>query len=584
MLRVEASRGGKMEEDVHAARAPTRTALARFAIRRPLAIVAAATLCVLAPSLIFGVGRTHDFFVHYLWAREFADVALSGEVYPRWLPGIGDGLGSPAFYFYPPLAYYVCALVELVTLHALPTQHVIAFAAALFLFGSGAAMFAWLRKFAAAGPALLGAVGYVIAPYHLFVDHYLRGAFGEFATFMFLPLIALGLHDVWARGRWGVAKLALAYAGLIYCHVTTTLLVSLFLIAPYALFLAATSKQRIRFILSALFAGLCALALAAPTWLPAITLQHYISPEKWDLYTTLNFLPILPHRWTDREMMLLYTGGGLGWLVLMGGVTWTAFRQNERSAHLLFWSLLGLSCALLVLGLPFPGFWTLPIIERVQFSWRLNTVLEFAAITALVLAAHAWRSVWSARVVQAGAALALIGAFACGAMAARNVVAHIRHGQDTIAAAQAPQFDAPEYLPAGFWDNGNPFLEAIAQPPLSAYAGTPRLVELSDDLIRIEADPLISGPVVVRRFYFPAWVVVRARDGAPIAAHPSERFRFISFTAEAGERYVIRRALLPVERLAWLIAAIAAAVLCLVIALSLVGARRARLMPAHEAT
>ena len=76
----------------------------------PLAVIAAAAVLVWAPTLV--IAAPGDLFSYDLnWAAQFGALVRAGDPYPRWLPGSFGGLGSPTFYFYPPLSFWVAALV-----------------------------------------------------------------------------------------------------------------------------------------------------------------------------------------------------------------------------------------------------------------------------------------------------------------------------------------------------------------------------------------------------------------------------------------------------------------------------------------
>ena len=55
--------------------------------------------------------------------------------------------------------------------------------------------------------------------------------------------------------------------------------------------------------------------------------------------------------------------------------------QHVQARAVGFWVALCLACIVLVSGL-IPWFWRLPELAKVQFPWRLMTVVEFAVITA----------------------------------------------------------------------------------------------------------------------------------------------------------------------------------------------------------
>ena len=75
----------------------------------PLILALASALLVL-PVWLQGGTQGHDLFHHLLSGHYFARQLWQGELYPRWLMAMNGGFGSPTFFFYPPLPYYVSAL------------------------------------------------------------------------------------------------------------------------------------------------------------------------------------------------------------------------------------------------------------------------------------------------------------------------------------------------------------------------------------------------------------------------------------------------------------------------------------------
>src|ERR1700736_6685026 len=54
-----------------------------------------ATAIAFAPVFVYGFpADSWDIRFHSLWARNFSDQLWAGELYPRWLSQINDGLGS----------------------------------------------------------------------------------------------------------------------------------------------------------------------------------------------------------------------------------------------------------------------------------------------------------------------------------------------------------------------------------------------------------------------------------------------------------------------------------------------------------
>ena len=225
-------------------------------------------VALMAPNLLWGPSLADSASYNHVWVAQFAEGLGRGELYPRWLPRSFEGLGSPTFYFYPPLAFYLPALLDLLGLTT-PQAINAAFLAATV--ASGAAMHAWLRL--RGGRALLGAALYMAAPYHLF-DLYVRGGLAEHAAFVWIPLLAMGVAGL--PDRRAIALLAASYAGLILTHLPVALLATVFLLLPLGLARAARSP---RLLVPGVTAIALGLGLAAIYLLPALTLQEHISSE-----------------------------------------------------------------------------------------------------------------------------------------------------------------------------------------------------------------------------------------------------------------------------------------------------------------
>src|SRR5690606_9954528 len=117
------------------------------------------------------------------------------------------------------------------------------------------------------------ALVYLIAPYHLYFDLYVYGAYAEFTAYIWFPLIFAGMDSIRERGSGRpIVLTALAYGLLVMTHLPTALLLTPFL-ALYGLALSftgagANSRLLVRQA-GALFLGL---GLASVYLVPALGL------------------------------------------------------------------------------------------------------------------------------------------------------------------------------------------------------------------------------------------------------------------------------------------------------------------------
>ena len=503
----------------------------------------------MAPSLVWGTLPSHSSMHNLTWAAQFSDQVLSGILYPRWLSGSFDGLGAPTFYFYPPLAFWVDAAIRGLTADLLPTSWRLSVTAVVLLWASGAAMYAWLRlQRVYSRAALVGALAYAAAPYHL-VDHYLRGALAEFASYAALPVVMAGISLVARRRPSGIPVLAIAYAGLVTSHLPTALLISLTAIPAYVLFTAWHTRSSDPFFLLRCGLGIVlGLGLAAPYLLPALTLQGAVLIDwmwRYGFRIDDSFL-LMPDRWVQPDYMFVVIAAcAAGWLLASLSV------MSRRGPGLL-WAGMSVGALLLLSGL-FPWVWHLPMVSRVGFPWRLLIVVEFTAITAVCLTPQLWRE----RIPRLLLLFAAAGLAMATTVTIRGTVVRV---ELAIKGDVPAEQDAREYLPAGFPQRPNAGyadldLAPAASAPLIACDPAPRLCSATPErfgALRLALDSDQPTTVTVRRFVFPAW-----RLAPPFAIVPTDPYRLVSFVAPAGrlEVRLDRQTLWP-ER--WgLIAAIA---------------------------
>lgn len=524
-----------------------------MALRHPAFVVVAVAILLLAPSLVIGTLTTHDSWLIGSWATQFSSLFRAGVLYPRWLPQSFDNLGAPIFYYAAPLAYWLDALVSAASANLLPDRYRLSVSGVLLLSASGLAMHAWLKtEMTSSRTALYSALAYMAAPYHL-IDHYARGAYSEFAAYAALPLVVLAIRQVAERRRFGFVFLAAAYAAVWLVHLPTALLVSLTALPMYVLYRGwqlGEVGQAISFFVRCALGSVLGLGLAAIYLIPAVALQGWINSdhlwgqEHFRIETWFILTLLLQDRLVGYDFMVIVAYAGLAYGIAAVGVLTMAARggvpQGWRS-EAAFWALVCLVCLLFVTG-AVPWFWQLPLVDSVQFPFRLMMVVEFAAITALSLAPWPGRSrVASALLVVAVIALVPAG-LDLGRLAWRQIEQTMTE-PDSIG-------DTEEFLPAGYgWSKYSP--EQLRVPTISC-APTPRVCRAVEERfggLQIEVESDAPTEVALRRFFFPAW---RLDNGLPLT--PTEPLRLVSFIAPAGRTSVaLRRVVLPVEQWAWAI-------------------------------
>ena len=427
-----------------------------------LTLVLLAVLLVIPSNL--GTQPLHDSLaIYWVWADQFTAELSRGNLYPRWLPLSNDGLGTPVFYYYPPLAFHVSGifgLLGLSTYASLVATFSSAFAA------SGIACWHWLKG--RTNHPLVGAAFFMAAPYHLF-DYTVRGALAETLAIAFIPLIAIGLRRI-TEGRGGIILTAAAYGGIICTHLPLALLVSIFLIAPWSI----RHRSRLPGFSVAVAAGI---GLAAIYLLPALALEPYHDVSQ--LYRAPNlttaYYSLYAGNWGDGVVLSVF--------LITAALATTAVALAVK--HHDGWAMYALAICIAVAGI-IPFLWSLPLIEKIQFPYRALPLAEFALATAI--AASPFRpGRWAyLAALPLLLSLAILPGFG------------LRGGD--LAYLQTHHPDVYEYLPRGVITPGT-------------------VTKLRDVVGPRLPPPQVPGMVVEPHFYFPSWSCGQAEPRTQLLMH-----------------------------------------------------------------
>lgn len=188
-----------------------------------------------------------------------------GEFPPRISPNLGFGYGYPFFNFYPSFAYYVGGLFYLIGF-SLITSTKLMIATSLVL--SAIFMYVLVKEIFGKNAGIVSGVAYTYASYHA-VDVYVRGAFAESFSFVFIPLLFFACYKLAITLKYRYVLIgASAVAGLVLSH-NLVALMSFPFIAIWLLYLLYISKRKKIFILFSVLLFFLGLGLSSYFWLPS---------------------------------------------------------------------------------------------------------------------------------------------------------------------------------------------------------------------------------------------------------------------------------------------------------------------------
>ncbi|HEV7373402.1 MAG TPA: 6-pyruvoyl-tetrahydropterin synthase-related protein [Pyrinomonadaceae bacterium] len=541
----------------------------------PILVIAGAGFILSIPVVLYGIpffsddGVTH----HAVWYTHFAEQFWAGDIYPRWLMDMNGGLGSPVFFYYPPLPYFLTSLLKPFFPNDPYGWYQLGLSASLALTASGLCAYLWLKEMTNRGSALVAAILYMATPYHLASDLYIRSSLAEYWAFVWMPLILFFVHKIVKGHRLSVAGLAVSYALLVMTHLPTTLIFS-FIPICYAFFTSSTGRKLKT---AAIITGAMALGtgLSAVYLWPALTTQQfvfldrmstgYFSYKNWLLFSNFSL-------WRDEKLPLLLLTLNLAVIACCAFII-TRFNPNKFIRRInAFWLVVVTVSVLMMTGLSRPIWLIFPTLQMIQFPWRFNAIISLA-ITAL-LALSIFSATKSKSVplkLTKAIALVLIAAWipvTCWAVC--EAYSFSNHTQEEVNYKKREieqSREVPEYYPrwnaamsefdweASNYEEGwdgelNKIFESLLQRvgDTGGSLSKVKIVEGAGQIainswkpreISLHIETPTGMKLYVSQFYYPNWTAHLIEESSSLDVQPSQPDGLISLSIPEGNHQVL---------------------------------------------
>ncbi len=548
---------------------------------RQLIFIPLAALLALLPLIAKGLSCGHDLEFHLRSWLEVSSQWRQGILFPHWDFTAAWNSGEPRFVFYPPLSWSLGALLGLI----LPWSVVPTVFIWLALIGCGLTMFRLACEWATPNNALIATTFYMVNPYMLFT-FYERAALAELLAAAWIPLLLLAI----LRPRLTLAGIAIPVCLLWLTNAPAAVM------GTYAFGVLGTiriistyhSSGRSRAALgdAAKIAagGILGIGLAGFYILPATIEQHWVQ---------INMPFVRAFRYQDNFFFdrigdsshdgILRTASfcGLALLVVAGLFGALALNssgqrrkmspdQNGEKRRIII-ALAVLSCfAAFLLTSSSTALWReLPELRFLQFPWRFCAILgaTAAALIALAVGRAALRPAFALTI----AAALTLSFTLCGNYFLRQPcygAASISNQVESF--YQGGQYDpTDEYTPvdadALALQHSNPASWIAANP--SDTAPVAKAGDYSIDLARrLQFDVSSTAPkfFVISLRDYPAWRI--AVNGVPVVIRPHRADGLIVVPIASGNsRIFITYARTPDQIAGWIITALSAALLLLIL-------------------
>jgi hypothetical protein len=483
-----------------------RTLKSKRYLQKPILLLLFLSILLLLPILVDGFPRSSDDGeTHVRWQFYFGRQLWAGDIFPRWISEIADGFGSPAFFIYPPLPHYLAGLLTPLSSSLTWVQHRLAIATAFAFFLSGVGSYLWLRQVTHdRSSALIGAIVYLLAPYHLFIDTYFRSSYAELWAIACAPFALVGVNYLASKQRMGILLCTIAISFLLMSHAPSALILLPFFVIYSCLL--SVSLRRLDIILWTGVACFNAILIAGIYLGTALTQQIYIHTE--ELYTGyFNFYNWLIFAHNPVSKLAFDSTGILQagiTIVLAAGSLMTAHQKMERwyacatlvGTCLLFFMMTSFSAAI----------WELiPFARKIQFPWRLQTAQTILLALSAALFLRATLSVWREKTPYGSSSLPdWNGLLVILGLLSINVAMYYHATPRFDIAAPIRTLETTEYT-LGDRISGGKIFEGRGKAFISEGSGSLHLVRWKPRDIEFDVNSTTVTKVLIKQFTYTGW-------------------------------------------------------------------------------
>lgn len=351
-------------------------------------IILIASIFICIPLMNKNIDMTYDDGIQHI-SRLIGTYQSLQEGETKVMSKFCNGFGYSWNLFYSPLTAYLPLIFKILGVSFATCIKLFMF---VVVFLSGYFMYLFVKKVTKNNNiAIIAGILYIFAPYRL-TDMYIRNALAELTSFVFLPLIFLGLYNIFNieenNEKNKYIPLIMGTIGLILTHTVITLYTAIFALIYVIINLIRkhvdTNSYNLKKVLKELLlSALLILVITSFFWAPLLELKNSANYEVFKegrmertevlIAYKLDFYRLFFTKSTDY---MIYEIG----IVTLIGLVLTPFaikkiKQEKYYKLYLFALILGIVCCIMTLKI-FPFEYLPKTLKMLQFTFRL---LEFSS-------------------------------------------------------------------------------------------------------------------------------------------------------------------------------------------------------------
>ena len=315
---------------------------------------------------------------HIARAIGTADSIKESKFIPNVISSFSNSYGYSWNLFYGPLSAYAIVLINTLAKNYIVSYKIVCF---ICMFLSGFFMYKTLKEITKnKDAAVLASILYMSFPYHL-TDLYTRNALGEYMSFIFIPLVFLGLYNLFYGEERKHYYIAIGASGLILTHNLSTIMVAVFALCYVIFYLEKLNNPKIKKVL--IINIIFILLLTSFYWMPLVQTMFSAQYQVYEDGMMSTSEQTAGHGLKIKQLFVTMNDGSYVFelgphILIMLGLSVMAFRlvDPEVREQYLFFLIFGL-ITLWMSTKYFPWKFLPDMFSMIQFPWRMLMLSAF---------------------------------------------------------------------------------------------------------------------------------------------------------------------------------------------------------------